>query len=274
MGVTAVFFHAHPDDEALLTGGTMARLAAAGHRVVLVLATVGEAGLTSVTELAGRSLREARWREANRSACILGVARVIDLGYADSGRHGEIEHPNTLTRADVDTAARRLAEVLLEESAQLLTIYDPAGGYGHPDHLQLHRIGVRASELAATPIVLAATVDRQALQRALRIARLFKPRLADLDPARFANAYTDHHLITHRVDVRAYWRQKRAAMAAHETQAQADSGDRTLAWMLRMPIRIFRVALGREWFVEQGRPPSSRKLDDVLDSLSQPHQPT
>src|SRR3954447_21136397 len=80
---TAVFFHAHPDDEALLTAGTMAMLAAEGHRVVLVVATAGERGLAAIPP--GEALAEARMTELYRSAAALGSARVVQLGYGDSG---------------------------------------------------------------------------------------------------------------------------------------------------------------------------------------------
>src|SRR4051812_11414671 len=86
MAHTLVCFHAHPDDEALLTAGVMAKAAAAGHRVVLVVATRGEAGLVASDFLAGEErLDERRWRELERSADLLGVARLEWLGYADSG---------------------------------------------------------------------------------------------------------------------------------------------------------------------------------------------
>jgi len=273
MTVTVVFFHAHPDDEALLTGGTMARLATEGHRVVLVLATSGEAGLTSTQSLAGRSLGQVRLAEARASAAALGVSRQVNLAYADSGMRAEHPDPNAFASADIEQAARLLADVLEEEAADVLTIYDENGGYGHPDHVQLHRVGVRAAALASTPVVLEATVDRRALQQAVRLARFCTPRgffgrrMAELDPARYADTYADRDRITHRVDVRPYWKQKRAAMRAHSSQAQADTGGRTLGLILRLPKPVFRLALGHEWFVERGRPAAGAKLDDVLQSL-------
>src|SRR5215467_10604941 len=126
MNRTVVFFHAHPDDEALQTGGTMARLAAEGHRVVLVTATDGEAGLAS-TQAMGGDLGDVRRRELTQSADILGCARVVPLGYADSG-----SSDNRSTRADtfssmpVETAAHKLSAILAEEAADALTIYDPS----------------------------------------------------------------------------------------------------------------------------------------------------
>jgi LmbE family N-acetylglucosaminyl deacetylase len=265
---TVVSFHAHPDDEALLTAGTLARAAAAGHRVVLVVATRGEAGLASAGMGTGHTLAERRTAELMRSAQALGCARVECLGYADSGMaDAPSGAERSFARVDVEEAAGRLAEILLEEEAEVLTIYDPAGGYGHPDHVQVHHVGIRAAELAATPIVLEATVDRGLLQRALRLLSHLPGLPADFAPARFANAYTASEALTHRIDVRRFARHKRAAMAAHVSQASSDGGDRTLAILLKLPFPVFRWALGREWYVERGRTPGEPLLDDLFASL-------
>src|SRR5215475_7587974 len=167
---TVLAFHAHPDDEALLTGGTMARLAAEGHRIVLVTATDGEAGLASTGATDGIRLGDVRQRELSQSAEILGCARVVRLGYADSGwSDSQSSRADAFSRMAVEAAARKLSAILADEGADVLTIYDPAGGYGHPDHVQVHRVGARAAELAGTPLVLQATVDRDLLTRALRV---------------------------------------------------------------------------------------------------------
>jgi LmbE family N-acetylglucosaminyl deacetylase len=263
---TLVVFHAHPDDEALLTAGTMARAAAEGHRVVLVVATSGEAGLVRGGNT-GPALASRRRTELERSAAVLGCARVEVLGYADSGLHAEAGGADAFARADVEDAARRLAEILVEESADVLTTYDPAGGYGHPDHVQVSRVGIRAAELARTPVVLEATVDRQALQRVLRLIHRLPGIPADFAPDRFDRAYTARGQLTHRVDVRRYADAKRAAMAAHASQAGSDEGTRTLAVLLRLPRPLFRLGLGREWFVERGRPTGGPLSDDVFDAV-------
>jgi LmbE family N-acetylglucosaminyl deacetylase len=268
MSYTLVSFHAHPDDEALLTAGTLARAAAAGHRVVLVVATAGEAGLASANDRADGALGERRTAELERSAAALGCARVEVLGYADSGMadapSGAAE---AFARASVDEAAERLAAILREESADALTIYDPAGGYGHPDHVQVHHVGIRAAELAGTPLVLEATVDRRLLHRVLRVIARVPGIPADFNPSRFLSAYTATDDLTHRVDVRRFARHKRAAMAAHASQAGGDEGVRTLRILLKIPYPLFRWALGHEWFVEHGRTPSKPLLDDVFASL-------
>ena len=268
---TLVVFHAHPDDEALLTAGTMARAVAEGHRVVLVVATAGEAGLTAgVAGLAaggGSALGDRRLAELQRSASTLGCARVECLGYRDSGMAGEAGGDHAFARADIEQVAGRLAQILREEHADVLTIYDPAGGYGHPDHVQVHQVGLRAAQLAGTPSVLAATVDRRALLRVLRVLHRLPGIPADFAPSRFVAAYSAPELITHRIDVRRYTGAKRASMAAHASQATADEGTRTLAVLLRLPKAVFRRALGYEWFVEHGRAPAGARLDDVFASV-------
>lgn len=266
MPFTLVAFHAHPDDEALLMAGTLARAAAEGHRVVLVVATAGEAGLVSGGRT-GRALGTRRLAELQQSAAALGAARVEVLGYADSGMHGEAGGIDAFAAADVEEAAGRLAQILVEETASVLTIYDPAGGYGHPDHVQVSRVGARAAELAGTPSVLEATVDRSALQRVLRLVHRLPGIPADFAPQRFDAAFTAPGQLTHRVDVRPYAAAKRAAIAAHVSQAGADEGTRTLAVLLRLPRPLFRLALGREWYVERGRAPQRPLLDDVFATV-------
>lgn len=270
MSRTIVCFHAHPDDEALLMGGTMARLSAEGHRVVLVTATGGEAGLAATAVKATMPLGERRLRELAASAAALGCARVAVLGYGDSGMADQpTHHPNAFSQLDVDVGAHRLAQVLQEERADVLTIYDPAGGYGHPDHVQVHRVGRRAAQLNATPLVLEATIDRRALQRVLRRIRLLTLRSPDLDPARFNALFADPRRITHEIDVSRYLPQKRAAMQAHVSQTTADDGTRLLGMLLRLPAPLFRMVLHREWFVEHGRTPQKPPADDILASFNQ-----
>ncbi|GGL30661.1 PIG-L deacetylase family protein [Planomonospora parontospora] len=247
---TAVFFHAHPDDEALLTAGTMAMLAAEGHRVVLVVATSGERGQADLAP--GEALGEARMAELYKSAAALGCARVVNLGYGDSGLApgggiAEDRPPNAFIDADGEEAARRLAAILTEEGADLLTTYDPAGGYGHPDHVQVHRVGGRAAQIAGTPIVLEATVNRDPLLRGLKLARRFYPQL---DVRAFERAYSRGEEITHRVNVRRFARQKRASMAAHATQATG-ADTRTLGVMLKVPGPLYRLVFGTEWYVRR-----------------------
>jgi len=262
-----VSFHAHPDDEALLTAGTLARATAEGHRVTIVVATNGEAGLADTPGSAdspGPGLGATRLAELRASAAALGCARVVALGYPDSGMRNE---NRGFASVPVDEAAARLAEVLAEERADVLTVYDRNGGYGHPDHVQVHRVGHLAAELAGTAVVLEATVDRTALVRALSAIRWTRLAPADFAPERMRSAYSDRAEITHRVDVRGQLSQKRASMRAHATQSTGGTGSRTLAFFLRLPGPLYRRVFGTEWFIERGRPPATPAVDDIFASL-------
>ena len=160
---TLVCFHAHPDDESIATGGTMALAARDGHRVVLVVATRGEMGEPQAGVLApGELLGDRRTSETHAAAELLGVDRVEFLGYRDSGMIGEPsnEDPTCFWQADVEEAAERMAVILRDVDADVLTIYDSHGGYGHPDHIQVHRVGRRAAELVGISSVFQSTMNR------------------------------------------------------------------------------------------------------------------
>jgi len=147
---TLVCFHAHPDDESIATGGSIARAAAEGHRVVLVMGTDGRHGEKPADLAEGESLQDRRAAETERSAKVLGVKKVYWLGYNDSGMTGwpQNKEPNSFIGADVETAALALAKILQDEQADVFTCYDWHGGYGHPDHIQVHRVGHRAADIA------------------------------------------------------------------------------------------------------------------------------
>ena len=147
---TLVCFHAHPDDESIATGGSIARAAAEGHRVVLVMGTDGRHGETPADLAEGEALQDRRKAETERSAEVLGVQKVYWLGYHDSGMTGwpQNKEPNSFIGADVEIAARALAKILHDEQADVFTCYDWHGGYGHPDHIQVHRVGHRAADIA------------------------------------------------------------------------------------------------------------------------------
>jgi LmbE family N-acetylglucosaminyl deacetylase len=251
---TLVCLHAHPDDEALSTGGTMARAKAEGHRVVLVVATNGEHGEVPEDLRDGETLVDRRRAETEASASALGVDRVVWLGYRDSGMTGWEQNadPSSFLQAAVEEAAARLAAVLEEESADVLTTYDWHGNYGHPDHVKVHRVGHRAAELASTPRVLEATMNRDAIVRMMEEHRdtdeLFGEAAEDFDPNGpaddgnpFGTAEAD---ITLAVDVDAYVGRKRAAISAHRSQVT----DTTM--FLEMPEEVFRAAFGTEWYIE------------------------
>jgi len=279
MSPTIVAFHAHPDDEALLTAGTMARAAAAGHRVVLVLATDGGAGLAADELRRDGGLGERRLEEARRSSASLGVARVEWLGYADSGSGAEPEPDvpgvTRFTRAPLEEAAERLAAVLRTERADLLLSYDANGGYGHRDHVRVHQVGARAAEIAGTPRVLEATVPRDTIVRAVRaIGRVYRfPQ--EFDPTSFERAFSARADITHRVNVRRFAGAKRASMRAHASQATGggaasageggQTGDRTLAAFLRIPRPVYDLVFGREWFRDPALPPGHPVRTDIFE---------
>src|SRR5262245_17552761 len=159
---TLASFHAHPDDEAIITGGTLARAAREGHRVVLVYATRGELGpMLDGVERSREELGTHRVGEAEHAASLLGAARVVVLDYGDSGMAGDEANDaaGAFWIADVDEASERLAAVLREEHAEVFTTYDERGGYEHPDHIKVHEVGLRAAALAGTPRVYCATVS-------------------------------------------------------------------------------------------------------------------
>lgn len=267
MSFTLVSFHAHPDDEVLFTGGTLARAAAEGHRVILAVATNGSAGLADAEHHDG-GLSRRRMQELERSAGVLGCAAVVPFGFTDSGWHTEAPR-DAFSRLPVAEAAAPLTALLQREHADALTIYDAAGGYGHPDHRQVHRAGSRAAASADTPVVLEATVDRRLIRPVAHVIDAIPGLLPDVRRADYEQAYTAHTDLTHRVDVRSYTEHKRRALQAHLSQASSAGGVRTLALLLKLPPWVFRRALGREWFVEQGRTPGV-PLDDIFASLRGP----
>ena len=254
---TMVCFHAHPDDECIGTGGVIAQAAARGHRVVLVLATRGELGEAGgAAPGAPDDLARLRTAETERAAQILGIARIEYLGYHDSGMAGSPHNdaPGSFWSASVEEAATRLASILVEEDAEVLTVYDDDGVYGHPDHIQVHRVGVRAAELAGTPRVYEATMNVDALRRAARVhltrARAegveLPPEVSDPDDISIG---VPEARITTTVDVRDFVDVKRSALAAHASQVDETS------FFLAMPLDTFRDLFGTEWFIRRGRPP-------------------
>ncbi|BBY25238.1 PIG-L deacetylase family protein [Mycobacterium stomatepiae] len=256
---TLVAFHAHPDDEVVLTGGTIAGAVAAGHRVILVTATDGRVSDED---------DDTRMDELLSSASVLGVHRVECLGYADSG-YGPVFYPDPpgrvrFARAEVEAAAQRLAAILRDENAQLLLSYQANGGYGHRDHVQVHHVGKRAAELAATPRVLEATMPRELLRRLCDVCRLLRlPAPYDADTAR--TAYAPQATITHRIDVRPFARQKRDAFAAHRSQIGGGLSARLFGLVMLLPPQLFGLVLSHEWFVDPAAQPGTmrRSIFDV-----------
>lgn len=253
---TLVCFHAHPDDEAISTAGTMAAAAAAGHRVVLVMATRGEQGEVAEGFLAPQErLADRRVRETEASARALGVSRLEFLGYGDSGMMGTPtnDHEGCFWRADLDEASARLAAILMDEAAHVLTVYDDHGGYGHPDHIQVHRVGVRAAALAGVDRVYEATVNRDHL-RTLSIGAEpgTMPNFEEMELGVPAEA------ITTEVDVVPWLEVKRAAMRAHASQISEQS------FFLALPDYVFRSVFGTECYIRRGATAPVAELERSL----------
>ena len=278
---TIVSLHAHPDDESILVAGFLTRAVEAGHRVVLVFATRGELGTPVEGVLdEGEQLALRRTAECYRSAEVMGVQRVEFLGYVDSGSSGEADHddPWNFWSADVDQAANRLAAILREESADLITTYDDHGGYGHPDHIQVHRVGRRAAEVAGVRLVAQATGNREMVQGFLSRAadgdlddvmeaeEIERTNVPDL-PSDFGTPVAE---ITHTVDATPAIKVKRASMLCHASQIGPDH------FMAVLPDEFFELAFGTEWFIVEDLDGAVTAGQILLDGLMQPnplHQP-
>ena len=239
---TLVCFHAHPDDEAISTGGLMAKAAAAGHRVVLVTATRGERGEPQPgVLLPGEELWERRWSELTEAAAILGAEEPRWLGYQDSGMIGDAanDNPRCFWQADPTEAIDRLAVILNEVSANVVTIYDPNGGYGHPDHIQVHNIGKAAAAAAGVTHVYEATFNREHTTALMADADFDDEGVGEFD---VSNSGTPQAEIAYRIDVDSVIGLKRDAIVAHRSQIGPDD------FFLSMPPDRFRETSGTEWF--------------------------
>ena len=243
----------------------MARAAQDGHRVVLVVATDGQHGEVPDDLLDGETLADRRRAETDASARVLGVQRVVWLGYGDSGMTGwdGNDDPASFHRAELEDAARLVAAVLNEERADVFTIYDWHGIYGHPDHVQVHRVGVRAAELVDHPLrTMEATSNRDAMVTMIAAAHESGAGAGSDDgsgdfdptgPADDGNPFGEpESAITLRVDVSDHAATKRAAMRCHRSQITDSS------FFLEMPDDQFQAAFGTEWYIEHDRTPPCR----------------
>ncbi|UXY29720.1 N-acetyl-1-D-myo-inositol-2-amino-2-deoxy-alpha-D-glucopyranoside deacetylase [Streptomyces sp. HUAS TT20] len=244
--------HAHPDDESINNGATMAKYAAEGARVTLVTCTLGERGEVISPELAhlsGAALGEHRLRELRGAMGELGVDDFRLLGgagrYADSGMMGlsDNDDPACFWQADLDEAAGYLVEVILEVRPQVLVTYDDNGGYGHPDHIQAHRVAMRAVELAADagwriPKVYWNRVPRRVAEVAFARLRDDLPGLPFAKPAAIEDVpgVVDEERVTAEVDGTAYAAAKAAAMRAHATQIEVAEPYFALSNELAQPV--------------------------------------
>ena len=246
----------------------MARAKSEGHRVVLVVRD---------REASSASTRPTRSRPASSSStgaspsCTPRPRSSASTASSSSttstpGMAGEPTNdaPGSFASADIDEAAARLARILEDEHADVLTVYDENGNYGHPDHIQVHRVGVRAAELAGTRRVYEATANRDHLQR-LMAADAAGPRCSRHARPISTRSASPRTSITTTVDVREFVDRKRAAMIAHASQIPADS------FFLQLPLDAFREAFGWEWFIRRDGPRDpTRDTSSTASSVGPP----
>ena len=263
--------HAHPDDESCATGGTIAKYVAEGARVTVVTCTRGEQGKIVVPELAHLAadrqdtLGDHRSTELRNAVAALGLDDHRYLGgegrYRDSGRMGtpSSERPDAFWQADLDEAGAQLAAIIREVRPHVIVTYDPNGGYGHPDHIQTHRVTMRAVELASDPEAVVhgepwdvpklywCAVPRELIRRELASLKLEEsshPYMwVDLDLNEYPDGVYDDSEITTEIDISRYFEAKRQALSAHQSQ------DTVLGDLLVLATgRGIRIQ-DREWFI-------------------------
>ena len=234
--------HAHPDDESINNGATMAKYVAAGVKVTLVTCTRGEEGevlnpeLSNLAASADDKLGEHRVTELAQAMKNLGVSDHRFLGnYRDSGMMGTESNnrPDCFWQANLDEAVGKLVEIIREIKPQVMITYDENGGYGHPDHIQAHRVAMRASELAA---------DRNfGIGAPWEIAKIYwnvMPRsvveegmakMKEMGSDFFGTENIDDlpfvkpdDVVTSVIDGQEFVDQKMSALAAHKTQISVD----------------------------------------------------
>jgi N-acetyl-1-D-myo-inositol-2-amino-2-deoxy-alpha-D-glucopyranoside deacetylase len=284
--------HAHPDDESINNGATMARYAAEGAHVTLVTCTRGERGEVipdALAHLAGDPdlLGAHRLRELAAAMGTLGVTDVRLLGgpgrYRDSGMMGlpDNEDPDCLWQADLDEAAGHLVEVIREVRPQVLVTYDDNGGYGHPDHIKAHRIAMRAAELAADATAFPAAGE------AWEIAKVYWNRVprpyAEDAFARLAQALPElpfdsagsiadvpgvvaDERVTAEIDGTAFAVAKAAAMRAHATQIDVVEPWFALSNHLAQPLfttEFYELARG-----ERGTEGDAGREQDLFEGVN------
>lgn len=236
-GFRLLLVHAHPDDETINNGATMAMYAALGAEVTLVTCTRGEEGEVLVSELSHLASSQSdllgvhRETELRDAMIALGVKDFRFLGngsvkYRDSGMMGTEPNnrPDVFWQADLDSAAAHLVSVINEVKPHVLITYDEIGGYGHPDHIQAHRVAMRASELAQWKI---SKIYWNAMPKSVLAEGIAKMReigsdffgAESVDDLPFAK---DDALVTAMVDGTKYVDLKMKAMAAHATQIELD----------------------------------------------------
>jgi len=262
--LTLMAVHAHPDDEVLGTGGIFARYAEEGIRTVLVTCTNGEQGDGPGGVKPGEpghdeaAVRERRLAELGASVAHLGIEHVELLGYRDSGMDGWDMNTakDVFSNVPIEEPVGRLGELMEKYRPQVVVTYDEKGGYGHPDHIQAHRIAVAAAEATGIPRKFYHTAVPRARFRELmeRLREAGEDFGGEELPADFG---TPEEQITSVVDVLPYVGRKRKALASHESQ-----GDNI--FFLRMEEEMVRQMLGTEFFV---RTHSDVAVPDQEDDL-------
>ncbi len=233
MPPTMVFLQAHPDDECILTGATLAKAAALGFRTIMVYGTRGDAGETNA-DLGGESLGDRRVREAEAACGELDLDRIEWLSYDDSGMAGTetTKNPKAFSNADPVSVAVEIASLLEDETIDAVVGYDENGTYGHPDHVQVHRVAHALGRTLGVGWILDATYDREYLAG-------LPDADGTLDPD-FAAARAD---LTHFVQGRKWLQLKLKALAHHVSQIPDD-------WDRSEPdIAGFATRFGTEWFI-------------------------
>ena len=266
MDNSLLLVHAHPDDESIGTGATMAKYAAEGARVTLVTCTLGELGEIippDLSHLLPDELGQHRIVELDRACRALGVEDHRFLGgegkYRDSGMMGlpDNDDPRCFWQAPVEEAAADLVKVIEEVAPDVIVSYDANGFYGHPDHIQAHRVAWRANQMAgATAKFYATAMPRSALAAAVELPDdSWFVRSADLSVS-----VPDEQVSTE-IDAALYLPAKLAAMKAHETQITVDGQFYALS------DEVGRRALGVEYYTLLGPSDSASPR-----SAGQPYQ--
>jgi N-acetyl-1-D-myo-inositol-2-amino-2-deoxy-alpha-D-glucopyranoside deacetylase len=246
---TLLLVHAHPDDEAIMTGGVMQKAHAAGHRVVLVTSTRGEVGeIHNMDEAANRPrLAEVRTAELAAAARVLGVDRQEFLDYRDSGMAGtdDNQNPASFHQAALGEAASRLAAIIREERPEVVVTYDPTGTYFHPDHIKAHQVTTAALDLLEQEGWRPRKFYWHAFPRSgLKAWAELSTRPDAPEPPSFPpNMGVPDEQITTVVDVRPYILGKLEAFKAHLSQNGPE------AFFLSTPSELRERAFGDEHFV-------------------------
>ncbi|MFI6687660.1 N-acetyl-1-D-myo-inositol-2-amino-2-deoxy-alpha-D-glucopyranoside deacetylase [Streptomyces sp. NPDC050485] len=264
--------HAHPDDESINNGATMAKYAAEGAQVTLVTCTLGEEGEVIPPSLAHLAPDREGGLGAHRIGELAAAMKELGVGdhrflggpgrFRDSGMMGvEQNHrAGAFWNAEVDEAAAYLVEVIRSVRPQVLVTYDPDGGYGHPDHIQAHRVAMRAAELAAEsayrhdlgePHGIAKIywnrVPRPVAEHAFAELRAANPDFPGISAIDDVPGVVDESDITAEIDGSAYAAAKSAAMRAHETQITVRGPYFALSNDLAQPIfttEYYQLAAG------------------------------